>query len=695
MVSWTGERRRPPCGAAAVLGLLLSAVGPAAAEAADAAEKDRGPVVVLDEECLECAVALTREWSYQPGDDPAWADPAFDDSAWPLVAPALDDLEAVPGGWSGIGWFRRRIRTTAGFGDHPLGLRMRQAGASEVFLDGRQVARFGTVSTSPADERPTMPLYVTALHLEPDVEYVLAVRYSNATGHVIPRGFRGFEVVLGEMRHVTAEEIRHVRGYTAFMSGGVGLFGAFALVHLLLFAFRPKEVDNLFFALFNGSVLAILLAELQMNALSDLDEALVFYKLLVSLTIVMALSGLLLELRLFKRRIGRPFLALVVLAAGVVVWTWTLPVFRELLPHGFLVLFVFLVMLWLAVQSLIRREREAWVIGVGYLILALAVFTNELRAFGLIELPWMILPIVGLGSLAASFSVYLTRRMAHTNQELEERLHEVQRLTDKTIEQERWAAQEEAERRLLEADNERKTAELEEARELQLEMLPKELPRLAGFDFAVRMTTANEVGGDYYDFATNGDSGCTVAVGDATGHGLQAGMVVAVVKSLFQTASREPCLSAVLQRIDAGLGTIHRRAASMAMVLVRLEDHRLRVASAGMPPVLVWRHSSGELEELLLPGAPLGTALANGEYREREVDLDPGDAALIMTDGLVEAANPDGDTLGYDLAGRLFAESAGLEPEAIIDRLVTQVRLFLGGRPLGDDMTLLALKASG
>ena len=691
--------RRPPwCapsrGAAAMI-LLLTAGLPATAEEPDPTGEERTEVVVIDEECLECSVVLTKAWSYRPGDDPSWADPAFDDSAWPLVAPALDGGDAIPGGWAGIGWFRRRIKTTTGFGDRPLGLRIRQAGASEVYLDGELVARFGTVSASPEEERPEVPQYVSSLHLEPEVEYLLAVRYSNVTGNVIHRGFRGFEVVVGEMQHMTARGIRWFRNYGAFMGGGIGLFGALALLHLLLFAFRPKELDNLFFTLFNGSIIATLFTEVRMNSVSDLGESLFLYKIVATLASFMVLSGLLLELRLFKRKVGLGFWALVVVGAVCAAWNWTMPAFREFMPYAFFVLFVFLVMLWLAVVALVRRQREAWVIGLGFLVMALVVFVGQLRDFGLIELPWQVLPVVGLGSLALSFSIYLTRRMAHTNQELEERLTEVEELTAKTIAQERWAAEEEAGRRLLEADNERKTAELEEARELQLEMLPGKLPRLRGFDFAVRMTTANEVGGDYYDFAANGTDGCTVAVGDATGHGLQAGMVVAVVKSLFQTASREPRLGAVLERINAGLATIRLRAASMAMVLVRLEGRLLRVASAGMPPVLVWRRSSGEVEELMLPAPPLGSALANGEYRERQIELEEGDAALVMTDGLVEAAGPEGDTLGYDEAGRLFAEAAALEPEAIIDRLVSQVRLFLGGRPLGDDMTLLVLKASG
>ncbi len=674
---------------------LLLLTGLSLAWAAQALAEERAEVVALDAERLSEGVILSRAWRYHPGDDPVWAEPAHDDSSWALVEPALHAAAETSGGWPGIGWFRRRVRVAAEVGEVPLGMYLVQAGASEIYVDGRLVARYGTVSRSVADERPMIPQYVASITLAPAAEHVIAVRYSNATDNVLPRDFRGFHLTVGEMKALTAIGIREIRGYTAAMAGTIGLFGAFAILHLLLFLFHPKAVENLLFALFTGSVMAMFATEVRMNAGSDLTQMLVSYKLVMSLAAVMALSALLLELRLSKRRVGWSYYLLLAAGGGVTLWAWTRPVWNEMLPVSIFVAVVLLATLYLAVLAVLRREPEAWVVGLGFVMLTLGVLANMLQNLRLLELPWLAILLAGYGTPVACISVYLSRRVARVNRELEAKLQQVEELTAKTIEQERWAAEEEAERRLLEADNERKTAELEEARELQLEMLPEELPRLGAFDFAVRMTTANEVGGDYYDFAADGNGGCTLAVGDATGHGLQAGMVVAVVKSLFQTAAGEARLSKVLRRIDAGLRTIRLRAASMSMALVRLDDHRLRVASAGMPPVLVWRRASGELEELMLPGAPLGTALANGEYRERQVELESGDAALIMTDGLVEATNPDGETLGYDRAASLFREAASLEPEAIIDRLVTRVQRFLGGTPLGDDMTLLVLKASG
>ena len=91
----------------------------------------------------------------------------------------------------------------------------------------------------------------------------------------------------------------------------------------------------------------------------------------------------------------------------------------------------------------------------------------------------------------------------------------------------------EAQNKIIQAENDRKTKELEEARQLQLSMLPKELPQLPNLDIAVYMKTATEVGGDYYDFNIDGNGTLTVLVGDATGHGMMSGMMVSIMKSFF------------------------------------------------------------------------------------------------------------------------------------------------------------------
>jgi serine phosphatase RsbU (regulator of sigma subunit) len=657
-----------------------------------AEDEVRSEVVEIDEECLVYPVTLVRAWRFRPGDDSAWADPELDDSKWALVEPNLRRPEEIPGGWHGIGWFRRRIRTTEAFGELPLGLHILQAGASEIYLDGEKVAGFGTVSESAEDEVPMVPRYVASMTLEPGVEHLLAVRYSNSTGNVLGRGFRGFHLTLGELQSLTARGIRMFRWEAALEGLIIGIFGAFAVLHLLLFVFRPRTSENLLFALFAGLMVAFLVIDLKTNSLSELTTALRYFKILLSLSLAVALSALLLELRVLKHRVGPIFYVLAGASLLVALWVWTRPVFSEILPVVVVGGLIYLETLRVAISALLRREPEAWVLAGGFLCLTAVFLISILVNLGWLQAPMLEIFVAGLALLALSFSVYLTRAVARTSRALEGKLAEVEALTEKTVEQERRAAREEAERRVLESDNRRKTAELEDARRLQLALLPHEIPNPEGFEIAVHMTTANEVGGDYYDFAANGDGTLTLAVGDATGHGLTAGMVVAVVKSLFQAACREPSLATALQRIGLGLQQMRLRLASMAMLLARLGAGRLRFASAGMPPILVWRSGSGRVEEVLLPGVPLGT-LPDASFDEREIQFEPGDTALIMTDGLAEVTGPGGEMVGYDLAGSWFADAAALDASEVIARLAGQAREFLAGNPLPDDMTLVVLKA--
>lgn len=648
-------------------------------------------VVVIGRDCTDCMVTLAKDWRYQSGDDPAWADPEFDDSDWPLVLPSLRNTDTVPDGWSGIGWFRRRVMTTPEFGG-PLGIYLVQAGASELYLDGRLVAEFGQVSLDPTREEAFLPQFVTGISLEAGTEHLLAVRYSNASRHVFERNFRGFEMHVGEIQALSAFGIQKIRAYTAFMASTLGVFGAFTLLHLLLFAFQPRARENLYFATFTGSMVAIMFAEMQMSSAGELSRVLFFYKWFLTAALVMALSAVLLEHRVFKHRIGTIFWVLIVASAAALVWIWTRSAFGGSMPVAILIAVIYLVTLWLAILAMIESEPDAWILGLGFSVLTLSIFAALLGASGLIEVsPWLT-ALVGVGAPALSFSVYLSRRVARTNRQLEAKLEEVETLTRKAIEQERIAAREEAERRVLEADYARKSAELEEARELQLAMLPKQVPDLDRFEVAVHMSTANEVGGDYYDFHTNGSRTCTVALGDATGHGLHAGMVVGVAKSLFQTCRHDTDLRDLLGRIGDGLSSMHRRQASMAMLLARIEPERLTVTSAGMPPLLIWRKATSTVEEILLPGVPLAT-LRDRSFAETVIDLEDGDAVLMMTDGLAEVVNPSGELLGYERASELFAQVADLQPDAALQQILQSAAVFNEGTPLQDDLTLLLLKA--
>ena len=172
----------------------------------------------------------------------------------------------------------------------------------------------------------------------------------------------------------------------------------------------------------------------------------------------------------------------------------------------------------------------------------------------------------------------------------------------------------EAEKRALEAENERKTKELEDARQLQLSMLPKEVPKFPGYEIAVFMKTATEVGGDYYDFSAGEGRTLNVAFGDATGHGMQAGTIVTLMKGLFLSDASRFDIQTFFNHCSRAIKEIKLGRLFMAFTLVRLKGQFTvcfveRRNAPGFPLPKARR----SVEEILLKGMPLG-AMKNFPY---------------------------------------------------------------------------------
>jgi len=249
-------------------------------------------------------------------------------------------------------------------------------------------------------------------------------------------------------------------------------------------------------------------------------------------------------------------------------------------------------------------------------------------------------------------------------------------------------------RQEIEAENEQRARELEEARQLQLSMLPKRVPQLPHVEIAAFMKPATEVGGDYYDFHVGDDGALTVAIGDATGHGLKAGTVVTATKGLFNHLAEQSDLVATLSQTSRALKRMNLRSLFMAMALVRLKGDRLQCSVAGMPPILIYRAATETIEEIPLHGAPLG-GLTSYVYRQAETRLDVNDVALLLSDGLPERFNAAGEMFGYERIQELMLAHALSSPQLLLERLLQASDEWAAGKLADDDMTFVALRRKG
>jgi len=232
--------------------------------------------------------------------------------------------------------------------------------------------------------------------------------------------------------------------------------------------------------------------------------------------------------------------------------------------------------------------------------------------------------------------------------------------------------------------------ELEVARALQADLLPDEPPTVPGWGFAHAYRTANEVGGDYFDLRPLADGRLAVVIGDASGHGMAAGLLMALAHASLHTAlDLDPAPERVAALLNRALCRAGDRRAFMSLFYGLLEPStgRFDYVCAGHPFPLL-RRAWGAVEELGCGGLPLGMR-TDLRVAPQRTDLGPGDLLLLYTDGLPEGVDAEDRAFGF---GRLRAElGPGGPPAALRDRLLGALDHHRAGRSLRDDVSLVVV----
>jgi len=236
----------------------------------------------------------------------------------------------------------------------------------------------------------------------------------------------------------------------------------------------------------------------------------------------------------------------------------------------------------------------------------------------------------------------------------------------------------------------RKSEELEEARNLQLQLLAKKVPEMKNVEVETYIRTATEVGGDYYDFFELDDGTLIAACGDATGHGATSGMMVSITKAgLKGIEKRSP--NEMLTDLNNIVKSVEIGRIRMSLNLLEFKNGHVNISSAAMPPVYHYSKKTDSVNEIELVGTPLGS-FYDEEFDRYQVDFEDGDALVLMSDGLPEAPNHDGEMLDYPAVKECIKANGSKSASGIKDSLIELSDKWLDGIQNPDDITLVIFK---
>ena len=289
-----------------------------------------------------------------------------------------------------------------------------------------------------------------------------------------------------------------------------------------------------------------------------------------------------------------------------------------------------------------------------------------------------------LGQLARVFNKMIyqlkekTSELELLNQTLEER---VERGVSEL------ARRDEAERRRL-------VSEMQRAREVQMGLFPRSSPQVMGFDIWGVCHPASEVGGDFFDYLPLDENRLCVALGDVSGKGMRGAMNAFMAYGMLHTQTRTHTSAAdVISELNAALASRLEETTftTLSLGIIDTSAREIQLCNAGNPYPILLRE--GEASLLELSGMPLGI-ISEIEYDETRLAVLPGDILIFYSDGVSEATTSDEQMYGMDTLRELVRTfPPDLSAQAVVERILQDVRQFVGNFPQSDDVTIIALRA--
>lgn len=597
---------------------------------------------VIDASDLHQPTSFAEGWLVEAGDNPAWADPNYDDSHWLRFNARTDSLHALfPNQKPDVVWYRLHIKVAP----HDIGLAIEEyylSSAFEIYSNGVKILQVGSVNPYSAYDYRARLLAVIPRDQIARGNIVIAIRsHMSATewGNAYP-GLYYYNLVFGLEGALREDRWLNVIGYNALPAIGFLICLGMIAGGLLLYS-AQRRLEYLFLTLaYIADALPLLLAFYA--AFHTFPE---WWHILGSACMLVFpyLMG-----RTYLAFIARPvgwrmnaFLVLVGIAycvGDMLNWmNLSTAVIQILCLLPFIALFC-IVLPVILISDMRHGSRDAGILVVPILLMS-SVYILELGSFGLGQIPALRLPMFAFHDAMTNIKAGPFTTSLETVTGILAALSLALIILLRSNRQSRQQA-------VLEN-------EIANAREVQQVILPEAVEKVPGFHVESAYEPAQEVGGDFFQALPDGRGGLLVVVGDVAGKGLPAAMLVSMLVGAIRTVAvytHEP--GKVLAQLNERLLGRTHGGFSTAIAAHIAADGEVSIANAGhLAPYLDGR-------EIELAGAlPLGID-ARMSYETGTLQLPPGSRLVFYSDGVVEARNADGDLLGFDRAREISTRPA-------------------------------------
>lgn len=630
---------------------------------------------------------LPEKWKACEGDDSLRALKNFDDSNWKVVSPVLD-LEKNEINFKGICWFRCYFKIDSSLLNKVFGLKIQHLGASEFYLDGKYLDGFGTVSHLPDSEETYRPSTAILISLPDTLDHTMAVRYSNHSYLKNREKYQeknaGITISFLPDGNFFYRETAAIDDLLFYFTILFGFFITLSSVHLLIYLFYRKHIQNLFYSLFVFifSLLALMpylyIKITNPQALLSFEHNVILIVILFFLSIVACLHSL------FKPKLWkRMFLIQAILCLAIIFihYSNVLTVIKGNLLLS-LVLFAIIESVRTVILGIKKKYPGAGIIGTGVLVFFLFIsilfidaFITENISFNQDTSIYMItLAIISIISIPLSMSIYLARNFALTNNNLSLKLEEVEELSAKSLAQEKEKQfllenqnitlekqvtertfEITAQKKIIEEKNKDIIDSINYARRIQSAMLPEESYFKSVFKNSFILYQPRDiVSGDFY-YATELNNHKLIIAADCTGHGVPGALMSMVGSNIINKLTHENSIvdpKILLESLHTQLrhalkqdqkGSANRDGMDVAAVLITTTE----VIYAGANRPLIYFDKDSQLQEIKATKTPIGGShIDNVTIEQHNLPIEKIKQFYLFSDGFADQfGGPDGKKL--------------------------------------------------